>query len=67
MDTSQKVAALRDELGLTQRELADKIKCDPVAVSRWERGVASPSLRNMRALAQLTGRPLSYFYEGTAA
>lgn len=34
-----------------------------MAVSRWERGVATPTLENLLAVAGALGRPLEWFYE----
>lgn len=67
MTTSQRIRKVRKEqLGLTQSELAQILRVESVTVSRWERGV-EPSTRNLRALAKLADIPLSYFYEGEAA
>jgi len=32
----------RVRLGLTQRQVADRVGVDPVTISRWERGVSAP-------------------------
>lgn len=37
--TGSFIAKLRGELGLTQRELADRIGVTDKAISKWERGV----------------------------
>lgn len=55
--------ARREILGLTQRELANELDVDQVNVSRWERGVAEPKLRTLRRLSELSGRPVSWFFE----
>ena len=36
------VKGLRERLGLTQVELAARIKVSPAAVQRWERGTSKP-------------------------
>lgn len=54
--------ARREHLAWTQRELAAKLDTDPVNVSRWERGVAEPSLRFVREIAELAGLPVSWFF-----
>lgn len=59
--------ARRELLGLTQRELAALLDIEPVNVSRWERGVAEPRLQHIRRLADLTGKPVSWFFEEAAA
>lgn len=47
---------------MTQRELAVRLNTDPVNVSRWERGVAEPSLRFIREIAEIAGLPVSWFF-----
>ena len=41
----------RIELGMSQRELAEKIGVDQTTVSYWERGVTAPTRRKMPIVA----------------
>lgn len=56
-------------LGLTQHELAARLRSrrgktpEPVNVSRWERGVAEPSLNYLRQIAELAELPVSFFFD----
>lgn len=45
------IRAARDRAELTQRELAHRIGCEGVFISRWERGANSPSPKYLRPLA----------------
>lgn len=45
------IAARRKELGLTQRQLAEKLHVTDKAVSRWERGVGLPDIGSIEPLA----------------
>ncbi len=49
--TGKKIAELRKEKNLTQKELADKLHVTDKAVSKWERGVNFPDLSLMEELA----------------
>jgi transcriptional regulator with XRE-family HTH domain len=49
----------RRSAGLTQRELAERLDVEPITVSRWERGVTSPSLPRLMRVAELTGTSVS--------
>lgn len=49
--TGTKIASYRKALGLTQRELAEKIHVTDKAVSKWERGLNFPDLGIIEALA----------------
>ena len=45
----------RKELGLTQKDLAEKLNITDKAVSKWERGIACPDLATIPKLAQILG------------
>lgn len=47
---------------MTQRKLAARIDCDPMLVSKWERGWHRPNDQNLFALARELKRDLSWFY-----
>lgn len=51
----EKIRALREAKGLSQRELADALGLDQTTVSAWERGVAEPTVFNLRRLADVLG------------
>jgi transcriptional regulator with XRE-family HTH domain len=65
MGLGKRIREARGEM--TQRELADLLGVDPMTVSRWERDVVDVSNRKVRRIAEATGKPLSFFYEGAAA
>jgi len=44
---------------LTQKQLAEELGVEAITVSRWERGVTSPSLPRLRRIAELTGTTVS--------
>jgi transcriptional regulator with XRE-family HTH domain len=46
---------LREEHGLTQKQLADKAALSQRAVSHWEQGIREPSWSNVLALAEALG------------
>lgn len=45
----------RKELGMTQKELAEKLNITDKAVSKWERGIACPDTATIPKLAQILG------------
>lgn len=49
-----RIRAARRGAALTQAELAAALGVEPITVSRWERGVTSPSLPRLRRIAELT-------------
>lgn len=53
MDLGKKIRSHRDELGLTQAELADKLGLTYSSVSQWESGRATPRTPILRQLADL--------------
>lgn len=50
---SKDIKKLRKKLGLTQKELAARVKVDAITVSRWERNEQKPSSQAQRQLARL--------------
>lgn len=51
VDVGKTIAHLRKQSGLTQRELAGRLKVTDKAVSRWERGLGVPDQSLLAALA----------------
>jgi transcriptional regulator with XRE-family HTH domain len=49
----------RRAAGLTQKQLAEALSVEAITVSRWERGVTSPSLPRLRRIAELTETTVS--------
>lgn len=58
------VAQLRKELGLTQKELADRLKVTDKAVSKWETGKGFPDIHMLEPLAQALGVSLVELIRG---
>jgi transcriptional regulator with XRE-family HTH domain len=52
---------VRERLGTTQEELADRAGLHVTYVSQLERGLKSPSLRTLLRLAESLDRPASRF------
>lgn len=74
MDFGETLRSVRDELGLTQPQLArlvydasdGQIDLTAAEISRYERGrVLNPRLQVIRALAKATGKPIEIFTNGT--
>lgn len=57
--TGARLRAARRGAALTQKELARELGVEAITVSRWERGVTSPSLPRLRRVAELTGTTVS--------
>jgi transcriptional regulator with XRE-family HTH domain len=49
----------RRSAGLTQRQLGEQLGVESITVSRWERGVTTPSLPRLRRIAELTETTVS--------
>lgn len=55
---ADKVRQLRKQLNLSQEDLACKLQTNQCTISRWERGVTTPSFR-MRSKLEALGCPLT--------
>lgn len=49
-----RLRSARRAAGLTQKQLAHALGVEPITVSRWERGITTPSLSRLRRIAELT-------------
>jgi transcriptional regulator with XRE-family HTH domain len=64
-----RIRELREELGLTQRELADRLpgKTEGKDISRWENGKHRPSPDTLAAVADALGSTVADLHAGPAA
>ena len=58
------IAGKRKGLGLTQRELAEKLGMSDKSVSKWERGVCLPDVSVYQELCYILGISLNEFFAG---
>jgi transcriptional regulator with XRE-family HTH domain len=59
----ERIQQAREERGLTQEELAAKLGCTQSALSNYELGKRRIYLAGLEQIAQMLGKPLSYFTE----
>ena len=59
--------ALRRELGLTQRQAAERLGVTDKAVSKWERGLGCPDVSLLPQLSQLFQVDLARLLQGDLA
>lgn len=50
-----RVRELREQLGITQEELARRLGVEPPAVSKWDRNLAYPRMDKLVAMADIFG------------
>lgn len=67
IELANRLADLRKEHGYSQEELADKLKVSRQAVSKWERGEASPDTDNLIELAKIYNISLDELVGNTGA
>lgn len=52
---SENLRRIRQEKGITQQELADRILICNQSISKWETGVVSPQVKWVYAIANVLG------------
>ena len=62
-DLGDRIRTARADRGWKQKHLAAEVKVEPITISRWERGATSPDLDVLGAVAEATGKPLSFFVD----
>jgi DNA-binding XRE family transcriptional regulator len=60
MEEVNSLAQMREQLGLTQKQVADALGVDPRTVLNWENGHHEPRLtiRQVKSLCQLLGKAI---------
>ncbi len=61
----ERIGRLRQEQGLTQVALAEKLGISSQAISKWERGQAFPDLSRLDELSELLGVAVAYLLTGS--
>lgn len=64
MKTGALIRQRRTALGITQRELAEKLQVSVTAVSKWENGHSLPDISLMEPLSRILGIPISDLIAG---
>jgi transcriptional regulator with XRE-family HTH domain len=65
-DVGVTMRRLREERGLSLRQVADRAGLTQSFLSQVERGLTSPSVASLRKVAQAYGVPLAAFFQGAA-
>ena len=65
IEYGERLKNLRRQKNLSQQEIADKIGMHFTNISRYERGLASPSSETLKKLAELLSVSSGYLIEGT--
>ncbi|NNU33543.1 helix-turn-helix domain-containing protein [Mucilaginibacter sp. S1162] len=60
-----KIAKARQQINLSQAQLAVRLFISPQAVGKWERGESMPDIITLNRLAEITGVDLNYFSDNT--
>lgn len=63
MILQQKLKYLRKQMGISQLELAEKLKVSRQAVSGWEAGRSKPSTENLQCMGKLYSVSLEYLLD----
>ena len=58
------IASKRKSLGMTQKQLAEKIGMNDKSVSKWERGICLPDVSVYLELCEILGISLNEFLAG---
>jgi len=58
-----RIQQARQELGLTQQELASRLHCTQAALSNYELGKRRLYFASLEQIAEILGKPMSYFLE----
>lgn len=57
-----RLAAVRVNANMSQKEWADCFEVDPSTVSNWESGKTEPSASQLRKMSSLSGIPMDFIF-----
>lgn len=60
---AQKLKDLREELGLTQQQVAEQLNRPQSYVSRCEQGIKQLDIQDLKEFSLIYKKPLNYFLE----
>lgn len=60
---AQKLKNLREELGLTQQQVAEQLNRPQSYVSRCEQGIKQLDIQDLKEFSLIYKKPLNYFLE----
>lgn len=58
-----KIELFRSQKKITQAQLADMMDVTEITVNRWENGASLPRLQQIFKLSELSGHPVSWFFD----
>ncbi len=61
-DWAGQITALRQRFGINQAELARRLECSAMTISRWERGLLQPSAEHFIQLGNLGDKAEAWFF-----
>lgn len=62
MDLGGKIRKLREIMGMTATDVAEKAEVTPSLISQIERNIANPSLATLKKIADVLKTPLSFLF-----
>lgn len=62
-EVAKRITQRREQLSLTQTDLAHELDVTPQAVQQWEKGVTSPRGKRLQKLAEILKVEVTYFFE----
>ena len=63
MCISEKIAELRKQNKMTQKDLAERLNVSDKVISKWETGKSLPDVESMMRLSKVLGISISELYE----
>ena len=59
------IRKMREQAGMSQKELGEYLSVTDKAVSKWERGLACPDIETLKSIALLFNHTISEIIDGT--